>query len=137
MSVAVAHHVAPTSEPALALAAREASFRATRLEVIHVVDSIDHDIAEANRAGISDAVEAVLSREGLAHVPWDLHLVAGGSETRAVTDAILDLVRGLRPDVLVIGARRRSPVGKAFLGSVTQSIILEADLPVFVVKSPR
>jgi nucleotide-binding universal stress UspA family protein len=43
----------------------------------------------------------------------------------------------LGPDLLVIGARRRSPMGKAFLGSVAQNLILDADVPVLVVKSPR
>jgi nucleotide-binding universal stress UspA family protein len=43
----------------------------------------------------------------------------------------------LRPELLVIGARRRSPVGKAFLGSIAQNVILDADVPVLVVKSPR
>jgi nucleotide-binding universal stress UspA family protein len=46
-------------------------------------------------------------------------------------------VRELGPDVLVIGARRRSPMGKAFLGSVAQNLILDADVPILVVKSPR
>ena len=43
---------------------------------------------------------------------------------------------GFGPDLLVVGARRRSPVGKALLGSVTQTIILEASVPVLVVKAP-
>jgi nucleotide-binding universal stress UspA family protein len=37
--------------------------------------------------------------------------------------------------MLVIGARRRSPVGKALVGSVAQTLILDADLPVLVVKA--
>jgi nucleotide-binding universal stress UspA family protein len=41
----------------------------------------------------------------------------------------------LGADLLVIGARRRSPVGKALLGSVAQTVILEAALPVLVVKA--
>ena len=136
MTVAVAHHVSATGEPALALGAREAAHRSTDLAVIHVVESLDLDLAEANRAGITDAVEKVLAREQLSHLTWDLHLVTGGHEVSEVADAILEKVRGIRPEILVIGARRRSPVGKAFLGSVTQSIILEADVPVLVVKSP-
>ena len=43
---------------------------------------------------------------------------------------------GSGPDLLVLGARRRSPVGKALLGSVAQTIILEASVPVLVVKTP-
>ena len=65
MTVAVAHQVSPTTERALTEAAREASFRDTRLAVIHVVDSLDNDIAAANEAGISDAVQKVLEDPAL------------------------------------------------------------------------
>jgi nucleotide-binding universal stress UspA family protein len=37
---------------------------------------------------------------------------------------------------LVIGVRRRSPVAKAVLGSVSQQLLLEADVPVLAVKVP-
>jgi nucleotide-binding universal stress UspA family protein len=37
-------------------------------------------------------------------------------------------------EVLVIGARRRSPLGKFLLGSATQTIILDAPMPVLVIK---
>lgn len=136
MSVAVAHQVSPTGEPALSLGAKEAALRSTDLVVIHVVAAIDLDSAEAHRAGISDAVEKVLAKADLPSLPWDLHLVAGGTDINDVTSAILDRVRAIGPDILVIGARRRSPVGKAFLGSVTQDILLQAEVPVLVVKSP-
>lgn len=36
-------------------------------------------------------------------------------------------------DAIVLNPRRRSPVGKAVFGSVTQSVILNADRPVMVV----
>ena len=47
----------------------------------------------------------------------------------------MDLTDEMKPDLLVLGARRRSPVGKALLGSVAQTIILEASVPVLVVKT--
>jgi nucleotide-binding universal stress UspA family protein len=137
MSVAVAHHTRSSSALALEEGARQASYRRTGLVVVHVVESLDNDIAEANRAGISDAVEKALTTAALPDIPWDVLLVAGGGDTADVSAALLRAVDDLRPDLLVIGARRRSPVGKAFLGSVTQNLILDADVPVLVVKSPR
>lgn len=42
-----------------------------------------------------------------------------------------------RPEItrLVVGVRKRSPVGKAVLGSIPQRLILEATIPVLSVKS--
>jgi nucleotide-binding universal stress UspA family protein len=42
-----------------------------------------------------------------------------------------------RPDIrhLVVGVRKRSPIGKAVLGSIAQRLILEAPLPVLAVKA--
>jgi nucleotide-binding universal stress UspA family protein len=137
MSVAVAHHTRSASALALQEGARQAAYRGTDLVAIHVVESLDNDIAEANRAGISDAVEAALAAVALPDVRWDVRLVPGGRDIADVSEAILATVRELGPDVLVIGARRRSPMGKAFLGSVAQNLILDAEVPILVVKSPR
>ena len=131
MTVAVAHQVSATSRIALAQAVREAKFRGTDLAVLHVVDSIDADRTEAYRLGVSDEIERVVGPEPT--VSWKLHLATA---TPDVADTILGLVEGTDADLLVIGARRRSPVGKALLGSVAQTLILEANLPVLVVKTP-
>ena len=61
---------------------------------------------------------------------------AAGSDRVDVADAVLDLIAGTDVELVVIGARRRSPVGKMIMGSVTQSIILRADVPVLVLKAP-
>ena len=137
MSVAVAHHTRSSSDLALQEGARQAAYRDTELVVVHVVESLDSDIAEANKAGISDAIEKALATVALPDVRWRVHLVAGGREIADVSEAILGAVGDIGPDVLVIGARRRSPMGKAFLGSVAQNLILDSDVPVLVVKSPR
>jgi nucleotide-binding universal stress UspA family protein len=131
MTVAVAHQVSPTSRKALAQAVQEAKYRATDLAVLHVVDSLDADNREAYRLGVSDEIEKVAGDE--PSVAWELHLALAGGD---VAGTLLGLVAQLDADLLVIGARRRSPVGKALLGSVAQTAILEADMPVLVVKAP-
>jgi nucleotide-binding universal stress UspA family protein len=130
MTVAVAHQVSPTSRKALVQAVQEAKYRGADLAVLHVVDSIDADRQEAYRLGVSDEIEKVVGQD--SSVPWQLHLATGGTD---VAGALLELVATIDADLLVIGARHRSPVGKALLGSVAQTLILEADLPVLVVKA--
>ena len=131
MTVAVAHQVSPTSRQALVAAVQEARFRGTDLAVIHVVESIDRDREEAYRLGVSDEIEKAVGVE--SGVSWQLHLATAGAD---LSGALLRLVEQVGADLLVIGARRRSPVGKALMGSVAQTVILEADLPVLVIKAP-
>ena len=131
MTVAVAHQVSATSRKALVEAVKEANYRGTDLAVLHVVDSIDADNQEAYRLGVSDEIEKVVGER--PPISWKLHLVTAQGD---LGDALLRLVAAVDADLLVIGARRRSPVGKALLGSVAQTVILEANLPVLVVKAP-
>ena len=129
MSVAVAHQVRSTGRAALREAAREALFRNTYLAVLHVAESIDHDVTEAYRAGISDEIEKALGTPDLGDLRWELHLAAGGSD---IAQTILGLVGRVGAELLVIGGRRRTPVGKAVMGSHTQRIILGSRVPVLV-----
>jgi nucleotide-binding universal stress UspA family protein len=133
MTVALAHQASsPIGRVALREAAHEARLRSTDLAVIHVVDSVDLDITEAHRAGLADEVAKVLADCGVDEVPWRVELAAGSNQN--VADAVLAFADNVQAEILVIGARRRSPVGKFLLGSVTQTIILDAAMPVVVVK---
>jgi nucleotide-binding universal stress UspA family protein len=132
MTVAVAHQVSATARIALTQAVQEAKLRGTDLAVLHVVNSsLDADRAEAYRLGVSDEIERAVGTD--TGVTWELHLQTASAD---VGEAIVTLSEGMSADLLVIGARRRSPVGKALLGSVAQTIILQANIPVLVVKVP-
>ena len=133
MTVAVAHQASSSARTiALHEAAREAQLRGTDLAVLHVVETLDLDVADAYEHSLKDEIESAFSEVGATGVPWQLHLATGQDDVAA---AILDLAGKVEADLLIIGARRRSPVGKLILGSVTQTLILEADVPVLVVKS--
>jgi nucleotide-binding universal stress UspA family protein len=135
MTVAVAHQGTNDSDHVLLEAVREAAARGETLAVIHVRGALDEDLEAAVGAGVKDAVERVTAKSALPPVPYELHVAAGSADDP--TSALLDEVDAVRASVLVIGARHRSPVGKAFLGSVSQRLILEAEVPVLVVKPPR
>lgn len=57
-----------------------------------------------------------------------------GKSDRDPVDAVLADIEEHRVRRLVIGIKRRSPVGKALLGSVSQRLLLEAPVPILAVK---
>ena len=132
MTVAVAYKVSPNAELVLREAAREASLRGTGLAVIEIIESLDLDIADAHRRGVVDEVEKILGEAGISGVPVEVHLATGEND---ISDAVLGLADKAEAEILVIGARRRTPIGKFLLGSFTQAIILDAEIPVLVVKA--
>jgi nucleotide-binding universal stress UspA family protein len=123
----------PTNEGRAALrrAAEEARLRATRLVVIN-----------SNRGGRD------LGSQDAARYEVELATVQRELSESGVEHEVRQLVRGLEPaedliavaeevaaDFIVIGLRRRTPVGKLILGSNAQRILLDAPCPVLAVKA--
>lgn len=78
----------------------------------------------------SDAVQAVRGRLEAAGLSVETR------ETyRPVAEGIVDLAADAEADLVVIGTRKRTPVGKAVFGSVTQSVVLDCPVPVTVVRT--
>jgi nucleotide-binding universal stress UspA family protein len=131
MSIVLAHQKSSSHQLALEEAAKQAQLRKTSLLVVHVPEGVDVDVNEEQRSRLREEIAEALPKIGMTEVPWALQVATGED----VADTILDVVAGADAELLVIGARRRSPVGKLFMGSVTQKLILRADIPVLVVKA--
>jgi nucleotide-binding universal stress UspA family protein len=88
----------------------------------------------------SDAHPAFASAEewdALAQQLTDLgleHELRQPTRAQSPAEEILAAAKDVNADMIVIGLRRRSPVGKLFLGSSSQQVILDADCPVVTVK---
>jgi nucleotide-binding universal stress UspA family protein len=132
MSVIVAYQSSNIGRLTLQEAAKEASLRHTGLTIIHVPEGVDIDIIQAQTKRIRGEIAAALADVDLPDVSWTLQTETGAD----VAETVLDHVDSAEVELLVIGARRRSPVGKMLMGSVTQTIILRSDVPVLVVQPP-
>lgn len=138
MTIVVGHTSRPESAAALARAAEEALLR-------------DADLVVAGIAGgaLTDSPSQVLdwsarvarwTEEGERVVA---DLVARGIRARYILEPagedpatwLLQLAERERAELIVIGIRRRSAVGKLVLGSVSQRVLLDADCPVLAVKA--
>ena len=54
---------------------------------------------------------------------------------KSAVEEIEALVESLKASVLIIGLRKRSPVGKLIMGSVAQELLLSVSCPVLAVKA--
>jgi nucleotide-binding universal stress UspA family protein len=116
MSVVVSYGATDESQTALVQAREEALRRQTEL---HILATSPEAVANAR---------AQVAAEGRN---WHVH---EAPEHQSPAHAVLDLAAETAADVIVVGTRRRSPVGKLFLGSLAQEILLAAEVPVLVVK---
>lgn len=99
-------------------------------------------VAEAKRLG-SDLVAVNLGSAELDVTNLDtdgltLTIVdRGGRDKDDSADAVFDEIAARQATRLVIGVKRRTPVGKAFLGSLSQQLLLNSPVPVLAVKLPE
>ncbi len=80
------------------------------------------------------------SEDQVASVQSELASLESGHEIRQsdgsdIAEQILDVVRETDASLLVIGLRHRSPIGKMFMGSTAQTLLLDAPCPVLAVKA--
>jgi nucleotide-binding universal stress UspA family protein len=128
MTIIVAYTTDTPSRAALDFALSEAQHR--REDVVLVNSSrgtapVDtHLIDETEVTRIRDQFES-------AGVVIHIEQPNRGHDT---VEEMLEATERHQASMVVVGARRRSPMGKLIMGSTTQRIILEAHVPVVAVK---
>ncbi|WP_407727042.1 universal stress protein [Rhodococcoides fascians] len=134
MTVGVLHNNSPEGRAALAAAVREARIRETDLVVLHALSGSAEPSAEAGEtAAVSTAVETALADiDNAEAVAWS---VAVGRPDPDAVNTLLTLVEEQKSEILVVGSRHRSAVGKFLMGQTIQRLLLEIPVPVLLVKS--
>lgn len=90
-----------------------------------VIDAINEDIDDLQ--GLPDSLER--ARDALTDLGIETTVSTAKGSPAA---AILDVADDCGADAIYLAGRKRTPVGKAVFGSVTQSVILDSELPVTV-----
>ena len=107
-----------------------AALAVERQEKLVVVNATTGGSLVDRRYAHEDEVAAIVDRLGSS----GLEVEVRRDVVLEIADAVLEAAEQENASVVVVGVRRRTPVGKMLLGSVAQRVILEAPCPVLAVK---
>lgn len=131
MNIVVGYVMSPQGDAALDAAITEAKLRGGSLFVLHSSRGGHSESAEEviayREAG--EAIEKRLSEEGLE---FELHGYVLGNPP---SEDVVRVARENDAELIVIGIRQRSRLGKLILGSTAQEILMDAPCPVLAVKA--
>lgn len=129
MTIVVAYVPRPEGQAALDKGIDIAKRRNEPLIVINA--SPDGDAADPAFADVPDfeRVQALLENTGL---DVDFKQFVRG---KSAAEEIEELVESMQVSLLVIGLRKRSPIGKLIMGSVAQELLLTVSCPILAVKA--
>ena len=122
-TVVVGYVPKPEGEAALDAAILEARRRDAELVVVNARREGAESVPDL------DAVRARLTESG---VKFDLREVVRGLDA---SEDLIAVAEDTDAELIVIGLRRRTPVGKLILGSNAQRVLLDAPCPVLAVKA--
>ena len=128
MTILVAYVARPEGQAALDKGIEIATRRNERLLIVNAGPGGGQDEAIVN----GYEVERVEERLAKLPVQAEFKQFVRG---KSAIEEIDEMVAQLQVSVLVIGLRKRSPVGKLLLGSMAQEILLNVDCPVLAVKA--
>lgn len=124
VTVVVGYVPKPEGEAALDTAIAEARLRGADLVVVS--SQRQRDTSEIDLGPVQRTLEA-------SGVPFDLRRLERGFEA---AEDLVSVAEAHEAELIVIGLRRRTPLGKLILGSNAQRVLLDAHCPVLAVKAP-
>jgi len=129
-AVVVGYVPKPEGEAAVDQGIAEAKLRGSRLVVVNSHRGGREYDGETSTRSESDlsALDAKLKASGLE---YDVRQLVRGFEP---AEDLIGIAEDCEAELIVIGLRRRTPVGKLILGSNAQRILLDAPCPVLAVK---
>ncbi|MGA8248898.1 MAG: universal stress protein [Nocardioides sp.] len=129
-AVVVGYVAKPEGEAAVEQGIAEARLRQASLIVVnsHRGGREYDDESSVQSAKDLTALEERLAESG---VPYDVRQLVRGFEP---AEDLISIAESSGAELIVIGLRRRTPVGKLILGSNAQRILLDAPCPVLAVK---
>ncbi|GAA3820439.1 universal stress protein [Cellulomonas soli] len=129
MGIVVGYLATPEGRAALEAAIDEGKRRDER---VVVVVSMRRDATDEEQMQVETELNAVRAELVSRNVVYDVLVLDGGD----VADDLIRTAEELGAELIVIGLRRRSPVGKLILGANAQRVLFDAPCPVLTVKPP-
>lgn len=128
MPIIVGYTTKPEGKAALKHALAEALAHDESLVVVNIGSGLHPERMLADEEHLASVAREL----GAAGVKHQIRQLVRGKEP---SQEIVDLATEINAIMIVIGLRRRSPVGKLLLGSNAQQILLDASCPVVAVKA--
>ena len=127
MRLMVAYLNRPDGEAALELGFRMAEQLDAGLLIVHAVQAVAPHARREEVVSTIQRLQDLRVPEGMKSVPFETREAV---TQRPVAEELIRIAQEEGIDLLFCGTRMRTPVGKAFLGSVSQDLILGAPCPV-------
>lgn len=133
MTIVVGYLATAEGQEALRIGVEEAVRRSVPLVVV-ISERAGHASEETEQTDREERLAAARAQLEGTGVEFSVRVVGGSTD---VADDLVTTAEQTGAELLVIGLRRRSPVGKLILGSNAQRILLDASCPVLAVKPAR
>ncbi|KQW53242.1 universal stress protein UspA [Nocardioides sp. Root1257] len=130
-TVVVGYVPKPEGDAALRTAIAEAKLRSASLVVVNSQRGGSEFDQDASTQADREMATVRTILEG-TEVPYEIRQLVRGFEP---AEDLISIAESHDAELIVIGLRRRSPVGKLILGSNAQRILLDAHCPVLAVKA--